>query len=105
MKQKSLRENIQIKRRLTPEQLSAFEVSSEEEVSHFLQTAFNAKNTFDGNREHGALKLSSETTRLAATAYDLLRDFSPMVEIVKDFGSPFGNITIGTLCCLFAVNL
>ena len=103
-RQKSLRENTQITRRLTPEQLAAFNVSSDEALSHFWQTAFNAKGNFDASREHGISKVSKETTGLAATAYDLLRGFSPMVEVVKDFGSPFGNVAIGTLCCLFAVS-
>lgn len=103
-RQKNLRENTQITRRLTPEQLSAFNVSSDEAVNHFWQTTFNAKSNFDASREHGISKVSKETTGLAATAYDLLRGFSPMVEVVKDFGSPFGNVAIGTLCCLFAVS-
>ena len=79
-------------------------MSSEAAANHFWQTAFSAKGNFDASREHGISKVSKETTSLAATAYDLLRDFSPMVEVVKDFGSPFGNVAIGTLCCLFAVS-
>ncbi|RGP67978.1 hypothetical protein FSPOR_5639 [Fusarium sporotrichioides] len=103
MRQKSLRENASVTRKLTSDQRSAFDINDDEAANRFLQSAFNTKDQFDSHRDHGVAKVMKQTTGLAAVAYDLLRNFTPMVEIVKDLGAPFGNAAIGILCCLFAV--
>jgi hypothetical protein len=104
MRQKSLRENASVTRKLTSDQRSAFDINDDEAANRFLQSAFNTKDQFDSHRDHGVAKVMKQTTGLAAVAYDLLRNFTPMVEIVKDLGAPFGNAAIGILCCLFAVS-
>jgi hypothetical protein len=72
-------------------------------VEDFWKDAMNSKINYDTERVSGAAHLSNAINGFAATAYDALRDFSPMVEIFKGLGAPFGVIAIGTLCCLFVV--
>ncbi|KAF4462795.1 hypothetical protein FALBO_10392 [Fusarium albosuccineum] len=102
-KQQQLRERVSKTGKLTLEQKSAWDTNSNEALKNFWQTTFNAKVDFDAEHEHGAGRFSKTATSLAATAYDFLRDLSPIVEIVKDFGAPFGSMAIGTVCLLFAV--
>ncbi|KAF5562050.1 hypothetical protein FNAPI_3385 [Fusarium napiforme] len=89
--------------RLNPKQLSVWQVTSEQTVNEAWRNAMNAKLEFDAKGNYGATHVARDINAFAATTYDVLRDFSPMVEIVKDLGAPFGGMAVGTVCCLFAI--
>ncbi|RYP03960.1 hypothetical protein DL765_010351 [Monosporascus sp. GIB2] len=102
-KQRRLRENVGKTRKFTRDEQSALNIDSKEAFEDFLRAALDAKVVFDKEHEHGAGRLSKGATSLAASAYDILQDFSPMVDIVKDCGAPYGSMAVGTFCFLFAV--
>ncbi|RYP63895.1 hypothetical protein DL771_009070 [Monosporascus sp. 5C6A] len=102
-KQRQLRERVGKVRTFTQEERSVLSIDSKEAFKAFLEAALDAKATFDTEHEHGAGRLSKGATSLAASAYGILQDFSPMVDIVKDCGAPYGSMAIGTICFLFAV--
>ncbi|KAF5590035.1 hypothetical protein FPANT_6127 [Fusarium pseudoanthophilum] len=89
--------------RLNPKQLSVWQVTSGQTVNEAWCNAMNAKLEFDAKCNYGATHVTRAINGFAATTYDVLRDFSPMVEIVRDLGAPFGGMAVGTLCCLFAI--
>ena len=41
----------------------------------------------------------------AAAVQPFMKDFSPIIDIVKDFGAPYGGIALGTVSLLFAVKI
>ncbi|RYP48746.1 hypothetical protein DL768_005403 [Monosporascus sp. mg162] len=102
-KQRQLREKVGKTRKFTQEEQSALSIDSKEAFKSFWEAALDAKVAFDTEHEHGARRLSKGATNLAASAYGILQDFSPMVDIVKDCGAPYGSMAIGTICFLFAV--
>ncbi|KAI5460479.1 hypothetical protein BGZ63DRAFT_247756 [Mariannaea sp. PMI_226] len=103
-RQKQLRETVKLARRFTKEERSALEIESMEAFGDFWQAAMGGKITFDANHEHGVGRVSKRANSLSASAYFFLQDMSPMVEIVKNLGAPYGNMAIGTICFVFAVS-
>ncbi|RSL74137.1 hypothetical protein CEP53_000477 [Fusarium sp. AF-6] len=103
-RQKDLREDVKLRRKFTKEERSALEIDSKEAFEAFWQTALGGKVAFDAAHEHGVGRASKRANSLAASAYTILQDMSPMVEIVKNFGSPYGSMAIGTICFVFAVS-
>ncbi|RSL52150.1 hypothetical protein CEP54_011057 [Fusarium duplospermum] len=103
-RQKHLREDVKLGRKFTKEEQSALEIDSKEAFEAFWQTTLGGKVDFDAAHEHGVGRASKRANSLAASAYTILQDMSPMVEIVKNFGSPYGSMAIGTICFVFAVS-
>ena len=72
-----------------------------------------ASNRFSEN-ERAALKLDSvatfndywRETNNARASFDRSteNDFSPIVQIVRDFGAPYGGLALGTISLLFVVS-
>ncbi len=102
-KQRRLRERVVKTQAFTPREQSALNIDSKDAFKRFWESALDAKTAFDTEHEHGAGRLSKDANSLAASAYDILQGVSPMVDLVKNFGSPYGGMAIGTICFLFAV--
>ncbi|RYP33461.1 hypothetical protein DL767_004739 [Monosporascus sp. MG133] len=102
-KQRQLREKVVKIRKFTQEERSALSINSKEAFKDFFEAALDDQVAFDTEHEHGAGRLSKGATSLAASAHDILQDFSPIVDIVKDCGAPYGGMAIGTICFLFTV--
>ncbi|KAH6697477.1 hypothetical protein F5X68DRAFT_226847 [Plectosphaerella plurivora] len=81
----------------------ALSVTSREAFEDFWKKVHGSKVVFDQKHEQGAGRLSRGATSLAASANEILRDVSPILELVRDFGAPFGGMAIGTICFVFAV--
>jgi hypothetical protein len=101
-KQAQLRDRVN-KTPKFPEELAALNVNTKETFMAFWQAARDAEADFDAKHEHGAGRLSKKTTSLAASAYDTMQIFSPLLNAIKDFGAPYGGMALGTLCLVFAV--
>ncbi|KAK3329967.1 hypothetical protein B0H66DRAFT_635071 [Apodospora peruviana] len=102
-KQKLLRNRAGESRKFTEEERSALDVDSQENFKNFWETTLDAKVAFDTEHDDGPGRLAHEANHLAASAYDLLQKVSPLIDIVKNFGAPYGGMAIGTICFLFAV--
>lgn len=63
----------------------------------------DTKATFDADRTRGTKKAARRTTDFMASADDMIQGFKPIVEVIRDFGAPYGALAIGTVCFLFAV--
>ncbi|KAJ6443245.1 LIM domain-containing protein [Purpureocillium lavendulum] len=102
-KQSQLRERTSGSRAFTQSEQAALQITSKDAFKDFWDSALTAKAAFDAEHERGARRLAKGAANLATSAHDFLRDVSPMVDIVKDFGAPYGGMAIGTICFLFAV--
>jgi hypothetical protein len=65
--------------------------------------ANDAKSNFDSSHEKGCGLWSKRYQSLSTVVQSFMEDFSPLVEIIKDFGAPYGGIAIGTISLLFVV--
>ena len=75
------------------------------EVDAFWQKTNNAKEEYEQRQERGCgLCLKSYQTS-AVMVQSFMKDFSPIIDIVKDFGAPYGGLAIGTISVFFVVRL
>ncbi|KAK2021281.1 hypothetical protein LX32DRAFT_605024, partial [Colletotrichum zoysiae] len=64
----------------------------------FWKTTQGARAQYDAKRESGMGRVGKDITNLAASANDILQNISPILDLVKDFGAPYGGMAIGTIC-------
>jgi hypothetical protein len=67
--------------------------------------ANQAKYNFDSSHEKGRGLWSKRYQSLSTVVQSFMEDFSPVVEIIKDFGAPYGGVALGTISLLFVVCL
>lgn len=92
-----------IARKFTQPEQSALTVDSEDAFKIFWEAALSDKRTFDVKHEHGTRRAAKQVTSLFSSAYDIIESFNPLVNIVKDFGAPYGGMAIGTICFFLTV--
>lgn len=78
-------------------------VQSREDFESFWKTTQGARAQYDAKRESGMGRAAKGMTNLAASAHDILQNISPILELVRDFGAPYGGMAIGTICFVFVV--
>lgn len=78
----------------------ALEIDSAAAFDQFLGLTVNVKHEFDAVREH---RVGQKAQNFAASAHDVLQHVEPIVQLVKDFGHPFGGMAIGTISFLLVV--
>lgn len=84
---------------------AAFKVDSVAAFSDYWQKTNSAKEDFDRSHEKGCGLWAKRYQSSAAFVQPFMDDFSPIVEIVKDFGAPYGGVAVGTISLLFAVSI
>jgi hypothetical protein len=65
--------------------------------------ANEAKSDFDSSHEKGCGLWAKRYQSLATVVQNFMDDFSPLVQIIKDFGAPYGGVALGTISVLFVV--
>jgi hypothetical protein len=75
------------------------------EFKAYWARANEAKSDFDVSHEKGRGLLSKRYQSLATIVQSFMDDFSPLVQIIKDFGAPYGDGALGTISVLFVVCL
>ncbi|KAK2049969.1 hypothetical protein LZ31DRAFT_256343 [Colletotrichum somersetense] len=101
-KQGQFRDKIVNGRKFITEK-AALEVQSREDFESFWKTTQGARAQYDAKRESGMGRVGKGMTNLAASANDILQNISPILDLVKDFGAPYGGMAIGTICFVFVV--
>ncbi|CAG8959339.1 hypothetical protein HYFRA_00013109 [Hymenoscyphus fraxineus] len=89
--------------KFTKSEQSALNVDSKEAFEIFWKGALSNKRGFDVKREHGRRRAGKKVTSLSSSAYDIIQNFGSLVNIIKDFGAPFGGMAIGTICFLLTI--
>ena len=73
------------------------------QFEEFWQTTTNLKEEFDQSHERGCGLCSKNYQKSAVMARDFMRDFSPIIDLVKDFAAPYGGVAVGTISVFFVV--
>lgn len=102
-KQEKLRQTVKKTRKFTQTEQNALNIDSIEAFQHFWQGALDAKPKFDKRHEQGVGKVTKDATDFGSRAYDVLTTLNPMLDIIKDFGHPFGGMAVGTICFFLTV--
>lgn len=102
-KQQRLRQMVEKTRKFTQAEQNALNIDSVEAFQYFWQGTLDAKSNFDKRHEQGPGKVTKVATDFGSRAYDVLTTLSPMLDIIKGFGQPFGGMATGTICFFFTV--
>lgn len=92
-------------KRFSEHEKSAISLESPTNFDEYWQNTNNAKNTFDRSSDKGCGLWTRRYQSSAAAVQPFMKDFSPIIDIVKDFGAPYGGIALGTISLLFAVTM
>ena len=84
---------------------AALNVVSVAAFEDFWQNTNMAKADFDRGKERGCGLCVKRYQSSAAFISPFMKDFSPIVQIVRDFGAPYGAVAVGTMSLLFAVSV
>lgn len=82
---------------------AAINFNTPAEFTSFWQQATDAKKGFDEGHAKGCGLCSKSYQTSAVAVLDFMNDFSPIIEIVKDFAAPYGGMALGTISVLFTV--
>ena len=75
------------------------------QFDEFWQTTVDSKEEFDRSHEMGCGLCSKNYQNSAVMARSFMKDFSPIIDLVKDFAAPYGGVAVGTISVFFAVGL
>jgi hypothetical protein len=103
VKQKDFRAFVDSQNRFSNSEKSMLKVDSFAKFESLWNTTVSAKDGLEVSREHGAKRVGQSVQNFAASAYDVLEDMEPLLDVVMDFGSPYGGMAIGTIAFLLAV--
>ena len=84
---------------------AALNVDSVAAFEDFWQNTNTAKADFDRGKERGCGLCVKRYQSSAAFISPFMKDFSPIVQIVRDFGAPYGAVAVGTMSLQFAVSV
>ena len=84
---------------------AAFEVDSAAAFKGYWEETNSAQGEFNRSHEKGCGLWSQRYQYVAADTQRFVNEFSPIVQIVKDFGAPYGAVAVGTMSLLFAVSV
>ncbi|PLB40287.1 uncharacterized protein BDW47DRAFT_116070 [Aspergillus candidus] len=85
------------------EELSALRIQSADDFEKFFGSTLAAKGKFEASHRHGTGRAGRAIQNSGASAYEILQNMEPIVEIVKTFAAPYGGIAIGTISFLVTV--
>jgi hypothetical protein len=101
--QRTLRGFIEHAGKLSPKEKAALNVHSVPEFRRFWTSTLDAKKAFENSHSHGVGLAGKQFQSVASYAVDILQNMDPLIQIIKDFGAPYGGMAIGTISLLFAV--
>ena len=84
---------------------AAFNIDSVAAFEDFWRNTNTARATFERGEERGCGLCVKRYQSSAAFISPFMKDFSPIVQIVRDFGAPYGAVAVGTMSVLFAVSV
>ncbi|KAF2232960.1 hypothetical protein EV356DRAFT_578033 [Viridothelium virens] len=81
----------------------AIQIKDIKEFEVLWQDVLEAKETFEESHRKGYKMWSREYQNTANTIHSFIKEFSPILDIIRDFGGPYCGLAIGTVSVLFAV--
>ena len=84
---------------------AALKVDSADAFVEYWQDTISAKTQFDHSHEKGCGLWVKRYQSSADLVLPFIQDFSPIVQIVKDLGAPYGGAAVGVVSLLFTVSV
>ena len=101
--QKVLRDFVKKDHRFSKEEKAALDIDSVDAFDIFWNSVLQSQNKFEETHKKGAGLAMRKVQDFGASASDIVQHMDPIVQIVKDFGAPYGGMAIGTITFLFTV--
>ncbi|KAI0853359.1 hypothetical protein F5Y00DRAFT_257384 [Daldinia vernicosa] len=101
--QKRLREFANTHDRFSEEEKHALQLDSVDAFSRIWVNTLDAKGDFQVSHEHGVGATAQILQSSADTAVVILQHIEPILQLVKDFGAPYGGMAVGTISFLFTI--
>ncbi|KAK6506458.1 hypothetical protein TWF506_011366 [Arthrobotrys conoides] len=103
IEQQKFRAFVDSQEKFSEEEKSTLQIDSFDAFEKFWNKTLDSRQNFEASHEHGVGRTVRTAQNFAASAYDILQHFGPLVEVVKDLGAPYGGMAIGTISFLFAI--
>lgn len=81
-------------KRFSENEKAAFTVNSVAAFSDYWHNSNSAKEKFDRSHENGCGLWAKRCQSSAAFIQPFMDEFSPIVQIVKDFSAPYGGVAV-----------
>ncbi|KAH0840518.1 hypothetical protein FOPE_05769 [Fonsecaea pedrosoi] len=82
---------------------NAADISSVTDFYAFWDKTVEARKDFEDSHERGCGLWTRKYQDAASVVRSFMKDFAPIVDVVKDFAAPYGGFAMGTISVLFAV--
>ncbi|KAI9697894.1 MAG: hypothetical protein M1820_007681 [Bogoriella megaspora] len=103
-KQRKLHDRLKKIEHFGVQELKSLACESPRDFTVFwAQYSIQTRSSFDQRHERGWRRWVQKYQSFAAGADRFLRDFSPIVEVVKNVGAPYGGLAIGTISAFFVI--
>jgi hypothetical protein len=74
-----------------------------DDFNAFWTKTLAARDDFEASHERGCGLWTRSYQNASTTVRNLMKNFSPILEVVKDIAAPYGGLAVGTIAALFAV--
>ena len=103
LEQQVLRDLVQRDRVFSERERAALRLDSASAFNVFWNSTMGAQVKFEENHKSGAKLVMRNLQNFGESAADVLNQMEPLIQAVRDFGSPSGNMAIGTIAFFFTV--
>ncbi|KAL7902142.1 hypothetical protein HDV63DRAFT_360870 [Trichoderma sp. SZMC 28014] len=101
--QKQLHDFISNHSHFSEEEKCVLKVESVSAFEEQWNLTVDSRDKFEASHDHGAGLATRRAQQFVESAYDVLQHVDPIVQLVKDFGAPYGGMAIGTISFLFTI--
>ncbi|KAM0258111.1 hypothetical protein ACHAQJ_004016 [Trichoderma viride] len=103
--QKELHSFVSNRGQFSAEEKHALQIESVSEFEKYWNLTTDSKSKFEASHENGKGLARQKVQDFAVSAYNVLQQIAPIVQLVQNFGAPYGGIAIGTISFLFTIKL
>jgi hypothetical protein len=103
--QKQLHDFISNHSHFSEEEKYALQIDCVSTFEKQWKLVVDSRDNFEANHEHGVGLAARRAQQFVESAYDVLQHMDPIVQLIKDFGAPYGSMAIGTISVLFTVRI
>ncbi|PON20334.1 hypothetical protein TGAM01_v210776 [Trichoderma gamsii] len=103
--QKELYDFISKHSHFSKEEKYALRIDSVSSFEKQWNLTVDSRGKFEACHDHGVGLAARRAQQFVESAYDVLQHVDPIVQLVKDFGAPYGGMAIGTISFLFTTEL
>jgi hypothetical protein len=103
--QRQFREWVMQSSDFSEDEKKAIHYNTLAEFKEYWGKAIETKSQLESCHEKERGLTSKRHRSFAAIVKRFMENFSPVIQIIRDFGAPYGNSAIGTISVLFVVSL